>query len=356
MKSSTLTYFALVDVDKAPGVSKKIDDTIKVAQSIGLKANSMVYKTSFNGVLVFFEKLVLCRSDIIFIRFSDLVFPLVFFIMVYLRVRGLYIIIDVPSPRITGLKEMDILISSTIKRSARKLLTYLSASWVLMPAHRIIQYASEGVWFSLGIKNKTLKIGNGILMDSSIPLTKACWPSDNLNLIAVAQLANWHGYDRLLNALSKIKDQNLAYKVNLTIVGEGEALAGLKNLANELKLDNVKFTGRLLGKELDKEFEQAHIGVSSLGLSRKGLTEASELKTREYMSRGLSVIAGGEDPDFVNDCPFRYVVANDESVSGLVDLIAGFGKQALPNPVDVRAYAQKKLSLEGKLMKIIEFM
>lgn len=351
----SFSYYALVNRRKSPGVAKKIDNTVLAASHIGLDAHCNLYPTNLLGVFFFLLQLFKEKSDVIMIRFSDLVFPLVFFIMLVQRLRGRIIIIDVPTPRIIGLKELDSAIRNPLLRFLRKTLTIISAAWVLYPAHKVIQYAEEGAWFTLGVKNKTLKIGNGILIDGEIPLTQARWPSKELKLIGVAQLAKWHGFDRMLMAIASLNKKDLAYKVIFTIVGDGDELSFLKTLAQQLDLDKqVIFTGMLIGSELDEFFAQAHIGISSLGLYRIGLKEASVLKTREYMARGLPVIGVGKDPDFEENSPFRFVVANDESVKGLAELIASFAENKLPLPADIRQFAEERLSLESKLSEILE--
>ena len=357
MRFKTLGYFALVDERKSPGVIKKINNTVFAAEENGLIAFDRIYLTNLSGVTAFLRSLVMSNCDVIVIRFSDLVFPLVFFVMLVLRLRGKKVVVDVPTPRVTGLKEMDSMIRSPLKLALRKLISYASASWVLMPANLIIQYADEGRWFSIGLTKKTLKMGNGILLTDQIPLTKAVWPSKALNLIAVAQLADWHGYDRILYALSELKKHNLPCEITFTIVGNGEALSFLKNLSGELGLDNVRFTGRLTGISLDKEFDNAHIGVASLGLYRVGLKESAVLKAREYLVRGLSVIGVGKDPDFVskNSKKFRFNVPNNTEIDQIVDLLLKVisGEIIIPAPIACREFAEKNLNLKVKIKLLL---
>ena len=356
MSLKTLSYFALVDISKSPGVVKKIQDTVIAAQENGLKATHNIYPTSLSGVSGFLKALVTSNSDVVMIRFSDLVFPIVFFVMNVLRLRGKKIIVDVPTPRSTGLREMDKMVTNPAKRSVRKFISYASASWVLMPANLIIQYADEGKWFSLGLRYKTLKMGNGILITDDIPLTKAVWPKNQLNLIAVAQLADWHGYDRMLYALAELKKQNLPCEVTFTVVGDGEALPFLKKLANDLNLENVNFKGRLTGKDLDDVFANMHVGVASLGLYRVGLNEAAVLKTREYMARGLAVVTAGQDPDFYaqETKKFRYEVSNDSDIVGIVSLIVKFTTNEVLDfdPKACRIFAESNLDLRNKIKTI----
>lgn len=354
MINKKFEYFALVNRTKSPGVAKKIDNTVIAARNIGLNANSYCFPTSLNGVKSFFKSLVCSKSDFIMIRFSDSVSPVVFFIMMYLRLRGVKIIIDVPTPRVVGLKELDSAIENNFYRVMRKSMLYMTGAWVFYPAHRIVQYASESEWFELGVKYKTIKIGNGILIDDEIPLVQSVWPADELKLIGVAQLANWHGYDRLIRALLEANKKGLPYKISFTIVGDGAERPILEALVQDLGLqEQVFFTGMLTGEELDNVFSDKHIGVSSLGLYRKGMGEASDLKTREYIARGLTVIGVGEDPDFQEGSPYRLLVANDDSVDSIVRLLINcHHKSFLKQPV-LREFAVTKLSLKSKIKLIL---
>lgn len=354
MIAKSLNYFALVSREKSPGVAKKIDNTVIAASNIGLIAHGYCYPTSLNGVKSFFKALFKNRADLVMIRYSDLVSPIVFLLMIFLRLRGVKIIIDVPTPRVIGLQEIDTAVKNKILRFLRKSLMICTGGWIFYPAHRVVQYANESWWFELGVKKKTLKIGNGILIDDQLPLVQSVWPAEELKLIGVAQLANWHGYDRLIRALAVINEQALPYKVSFTIVGDGHERPVLETLVKQLGLeDQVVFTGMLTGKELDKAFSDKHIGVSSLALYRKGLNEASDLKTREYIARGLPVIGVGDDPDFEKGSPYRILVSNDESIDGIVNTFKELESTPFFKTSELREFSKSKLSLESKLQLIL---
>lgn len=354
MKYKSFSYFALVNTGKSPGVSKKITNTVSAASNIGLNATANIFPTNISGVIDFFNSLVRTKSDVVMIRFSDLVFPAVFFAILFLRMRGCKTIVDVPTPRVIGLKEFDSAIKFYPIRVARKIWTILSGSWVLYPAHTIIQYAEEGPWFCFGIKKKTIRLGNGILIDKNLPLVETHWPDTTLRLIAVAQVSKWHGYDRVINALAETNKLDLPYSISFTVVGDGDELPNLKTLVKQHKMeDQVFFTGMLIGEKLDSAFKDAHIGVASLGLYRIGLQDASVLKAREYVARGLSIISAGSDPDFNDATGFRFEIENNDSLDGLINLLASFKNKNLASPDTARSYAQKKLSLESKLNNVI---
>ena len=355
MTKKTLTYYALVDQNKSPGVAKKINDTVIAARSIGIDAETKVFQPSFSGLIKFIASILHPRSNLLLIRFSDIAFPFLFLPLTFVRITGRKIIIDVPTPRSIALSEIDARHKSLAKRILRKSWTYLSGAWIFYPAHRILQYANESNWFSLGINYKTIKIGNGIVFSDKRPITRGKWPSSTLKLIAVAQIANWHGYDRLIKAIALLHERRPELRIEAVIVGDGDDLSNLKHLAQELHLcDRVVFTGSLTGTALDSAFEGAHIGVASLGLFRKNIQEASDLKTREYLSRGLPVIATGIDPDFSADSPFRFTVPNNEDISLLADLLQNFFQKELPQAEAAVNYAKDHLSLESKIKLILK--
>lgn len=349
MKS--VTYFSLIDRKNSPGVANKLENTVQALNNIGYSADSDFTDLSILGGLKMLLKVARTRSDIIFIRYSIIFSPLLFFVLIYLRAKGRKIIVDIPTPRYVVAKE--ILEEKSFLSYFKLFVLYFSSSWVLLPASRVVQYASESIWFELGLKSKTLKLGNGVIV-KRLPLSQGAWDGkSNLNLIAVAMVSNWHGYDRLLKAMSIIK-QTSNISLKLKIVGDGPSIPALKKLSAELGLDNVEFTGMLSGEKLDEAYNNTHIGVSSLGLYRIGIKEASPLKAREYAARGLITLGAAEDVDFSDDSEFRIKVPNDDSVDSIAQSIIYIDAKALKSKESVRSYAIENLSMEAKVKAILE--
>lgn len=347
----------MVNKQKSPGVFKKIQGTVAAFNTIGVEATNKYYSNSSRDNIRFLKEMLFDPSDVLIVRYFDRLFLLVFFIMTIKRCFGTKIIVDIPTPCSIALKEVDTFKTSNYKKFIRKSAVFLMGSWIFWPAHRVIQYAEEkSKWFSFGLKHKTLTIGNGIWIDASIPIVKPSYSTTEcLNLIAVAQLANWHGYDRLIRALSLFIKKHPQRRVAFTIVGDGEAKEELVGLVEELNLQSiVVFTGLLKGESLNMAFNEQHIGVSSLGLYRIHLEEASVLKTREYMARGLSVIAAGNDSDFIHDEKFRLMVPNNDSVEEIVELLVWLTENELPEPSLVRKFAEENLSMQVKVERILQ--
>lgn len=353
MKAKKLKYYAFFGAFNSLGITQKLENTVEAATKLGYDAEVKHYVNRPRGLLSFIKDIVTGKEDIIILRFYDLFMPIIFPFLLYRRIKGTRLILDVPTPRQTQLKEFQFDNKSTLHIKLRSLWNYLSSTWILIPFSRIIQYAEEGTWFALGVKRKTIKMGNGIKIEPNLPVVKAV-ETDEVRLIGVATLAAWHGYDRLIKAVAEVKKIKPDYPIKVRIVGDGQMFSELNNLVNEYNLkDSVELTGSLHGEQLTHAFDGMQFGVASLGLFRIGLDEAAVLKTREYMARGLAVIGAGSDPDFSADSPYRLLVPNDESIEPIVELLFKLKDVVLPEPSEIRAFAENNLSFDAKISNIL---
>ena len=81
----------------------------------------------------------------------------------------------------------------------------------------------------------------------------------------------------------------------------------LKKKLKDLKLNKLRyleFADFLEEEKILKKLELCDGGISSLALFRNGLNEASSIKTRQYLSLGIPVIAGCRDTAI--DLEFKY--------------------------------------------------
>ena len=226
----TFEYLSFIDKEATPRFAKKVGNAVKSAETLGFNAKARIYDLGFESALKFLIDVMRCNASVAFIRFSSVLFPLLFIPLLILRLKGTKIVVDVPTPRLIVLKELSVSIKSPLVLLVKKAIFYLSGSWVLFPAHLIVQYANESPWFSLGVGYKTTKIGNGILItENKNHQYENAWDGfGTLNLIDVAQIADWHGFDRLINALADIDFNKLTYDIKFTIVGGGDSLPDLQ--------------------------------------------------------------------------------------------------------------------------------
>lgn len=202
------------------------------------------------------------------------------------------------------------------------------------------------------MQRKTRLVGNGINVDL-VPLKKtAAWPAKEFVLIGVGSLSDWHGFDRVIRGISNFKrTSSSGLNVRFLVVGDGAARKEWEKLARELNVtDSVIFLGPQTGAGLDICFDQAHVAVASLGLYRKGLSMASDLKSREYAARGMPFLAGGDDIDFQPAPPFVLKVANRNEDVSIQGILAWYERiEHLQDAMTIRDYAQKHLDFKVKI-------
>ena len=132
---------------------------------------------------------------------------------------------------------------------------------------------------------RTIRISNGVDFDS-IPLHQSSAISHQpsaLHLIGVAEVHDWHGFDRVMTGLGeyygrlKMKDEGLKkIDVFFHVVG-GVHPHRMNNIflpiINRYGLqDKIIFHGQLFGDELTKVFNQCQFAIGSLGRHRSGIT------------------------------------------------------------------------------------
>lgn len=223
---------------------------------------------------------------------------------------------------------------------------------------RIATYSLDDEIFGI----KTIKIKNGLDF-SSIKIKNKKINNGIIDLIGVAHLSKWHGFDRVIKGLYEyyleIADKQV---VHFHIVGTGEALAGYQKLVKEYKLeDHVFFYGDKSGDELDQIYDQCDIAVSSLGLHRIGVTEqASVLKSREYGAKGMPMISSIEIDAFKAD-DFKYISYFPEDESPInIDKVVELYKRVMMEKDDIRKiireYAYEKCDKSVVSLPIINYM
>lgn len=169
---------------------------------------------------------------------------------------------------------------------------------------------------------RTIRISNGVDLDS-IPVHQKLEDDGNeLHVIAVAEVHSWHGLDRFIHGLGEYYEHGKGQKkVYFHIVGDvwpaemyGSKLApGFDTYIKKYAIgDYVVFHGKLFGKELDEVFDKCSFAVGSLGRHRSGITCIKTLKNREYASRGIPFIYSENDPDFDHQ-PYVIRAPADES-------------------------------------------
>lgn len=174
-------------------------------------------------------------------------------------------------------------------------------------------------------------------------------------LMLIGSAVSWHGQDRVIRGLA---DYRGGVRISLVIVGSSSARD--VQLVEDLGVqDLVEFVGVSTGPALDLLFDRAHLGVASLAIHRKGLTQAAPLKTREYAARGLPIILGYRDPDL--DDAFHdvclQVPADDSPVDmdGVVEFAHAVYRDST-HAATLRSLCEQRLDVRRKTRDLASFL
>ena len=206
---------------------------------------------------------------------------------------------------------------------------------------------------------RTIRISNGVNLDS-IPLHKLSTTNAGvINLIGVAEVHLWHGFDRVMTGLGDyfLKDRKGIIEqpdVHFHVVGgvhPNQMSHCFAPIIEKYYLkDKIFFYGQLFGKALDDVFNQCHFAIGSLGRHRSGITVIKTLKNREYATRGLPFIYSEQDSDFDGQ-PYVLKAPADDSpidIQRIVDFVNTFKMK----PEDIRKTVEH-LSWNIQMQKVI---
>lgn len=261
----------------------------------------------------------------------------------YAQKRGAKLICEIPTYPIYR---------DNIKSRAMKIALAVSDSLHQFVSRYVDLYAIIGDKCESFRSRPTINIDNGVspeLFSLKNPIA-----DDNINIIGVASMSNWQGYDRAIKGLAEYKGDK---QIKLRLVGnDGDgSLAEWKQLAKSLNvLDKVEFIPARYGVELDELIDKSDVGLATLALYRSRLKHASPLKVREYMSRGLPIVYSSNDSSLNGEYDFTLRVAENESALDIEE-IAEFAKRVKNNKSiseSMRKFAIENMSWKSELSKI----
>ncbi|WP_289091700.1 glycosyltransferase [uncultured Bacteroides sp.] len=331
-----LLFFTLIELKSADGITKKILYQKNALEELGynvylmnvipndntsnsicidnevIKTYNVKFKWSIN-LNIFkdvFEFVVKNKIEYIYVRYTHFASPSINKLFSELKKRGIKIILEIPTYPY----------DNEFKGFKPKIYLYYDKIWRHFLAKNLAYIVtfdqSDSIWGC-----PTIKIKNGIDFNH-IKLKEKTKPiNDRVELIAVATIAFWHGFDRIIEGI-KIYNNSEGKKndVHLNIVGGGD-IKNLVSLADKYNLkDYVTFHGPKYGKELDDLFEISDLAIGSLGRHRSGITNLCSLKNVEYAARGIPFIYSEVNVDF-DKAVFVKKIAPDETPVNIQELI-----------------------------------
>lgn len=335
------TQLCYIQIDEKGHQKRMIDDQILESFEYGIKGKIrkwVDYSAIFNYV---------CTNNInlIYIRSYHNANPFLISFAKKITKKKIKIVIEIPTYPYDN--EYD---NSSFANKAQLFVDKLYRKKLAKNIFRIITFSNYKNIFGAA----TINISNGIDFDAikiKVPVEDK---SNILRLISVAEIHNWHGFDRLLKGLSEYYKRERQLDILYDIVGYGDEqeISRLKKYVSDNNLDKfVTFHGPQFGDNLDKLFNNASIGIASLGRHRSGITNIKTLKNREYAARGIPFIYSENDDDFDNKNYIMKVRA-DESPINILDIIQFYQKVNSIPPIEIRS-SIFNLSWENQMGKIL---
>lgn len=340
-------YLTTWDFSKeaSDGVCKKINAQIKVFRANGyavdmifVKGNDVIYEKDGKrelighvpiykktaAYIVMYKYLKNEHYDVVYNRFG-LMDTFYYRVLKRLKKNGAKIIVEIPAypykgERLPGflfwlMFKWDDIYLHKVNRVVDRIITFFDTD--------------EDIW-----NITTLQIPNGIDVESMKTVSLQKENDGVINCIAVAMFQPYHGYDRMIKGIKEYVNAGGNRKIHLHLVGGGPEEATYRKLIEDENIgEYVTMYGPMSGEPLDEIYDKCDIAIASLGMFRIGqMGRASSLKTREYMAKGLPIVAG--NPMDVGDESFPYylVCSNDETpldIESIInfydDIYSGYG-------------------------------
>jgi glycosyltransferase involved in cell wall biosynthesis len=206
---------------------------------------------------------------------------------------------------------------------------------------------------------KAITIGNGIDVHKyPLRILNKQHP-EIIKLLFVGAGHRSHGLDRIIKGIAAyIQTGERPYNIMLRISGESREMDRSRALVKRLKInDHVEFLRYRNPEELNIHFNWADIGVGGLGFHRIGLKYTSNLKAREYFSRGLPFFLSSVDEDLDACSRYVHMVDAKESAINIPDIIrfALIVRSDMGHPQTMRSYAINHLDWSIKMKTLITF-
>lgn len=365
--------YKITDAEKNQnGVLKKIVGQIKVFNDAGFKVDLLnVSENKGNYLSKFFYSLLYKNQyllnnynafeniDFVYVRHFSPVNRGCLRLLSYLRNKGCTIMYEVPTypydGEHKGFKGFVFLGIDKIFR--KKLKRYVDC---------IVTYSQDNTIFDI----KTVKIVNGIDCSAISPVdiieyrknTERIPKEAAIRLIVVAQFAKWHGYDRLIEGLYEYYKNNPKKKIFIDFVGDGRVLSQYQEMVNKYGvIQYVVFHGILAGDALSVVFNRANVAVCSLGCHRKGIVLSSELKSREYMARGVPMISSTKIDILPDDYPYVQYVPEDDTPIDMMTILNFYDELQQKETKDIqikniRCFAEEHCDMKVVMKPVINFL
>lgn len=155
---------------------------------------------------------------------------------------------------------------------------------------------------------------NGIDVES-VDILDDARQEDCFNVAFICtSFSSWHGLEKLIETILLDQSAVVASRVRIHLIGELSALQSERIKASQVLSQIFVCHGLLAVEDYRKVMSICDVGLGSLALELKGLSEASTLKVREMLAMGLPVVSGHKDSSIPDGFSYYRIYPN-----GLLD-------------------------------------
>jgi N-acetyl-alpha-D-glucosaminyl L-malate synthase BshA len=244
-------------------------------------------------------------------------------------------------PLITTLRGLD------VKVSGKQRMFQLPVKYALKKSTRIVALSNKLKQEAIDAGAEVDKIHvipGGVDIKKFKPLDKHATRArfnlpEGFLIIFVGNLIKLKGVDRLIRISAKLSRD---FSFHLLIVGDGPERVNLENMSTDLKLETIRFTGRI--SHDDMPFYMAAADVLILLSESEGLPGC----VQEAMACGVPVIANnvGGLPDLISDGTNGYLVNSDEETEERLRTLISSPEKRTSMGACALEFARKNLSLD----------
>lgn len=154
----------------------------------------------------------------------------------------------------------------------------------------------------------TIQLINGIDVSGVESIKNYDRDENAIHLLVVTLMMRHHGFERIIEGLYLYYHNGGMRNIQIDFVGDGSERSYYEKLVMDYQLDNhVIFHGMKGGQELNEFYEKADFGVAAMGLYKDNIFLTSELKSREYLAKGLPIISGAQIDLFKDNPKWFYL-------------------------------------------------
>lgn len=316
----------------------QVDNTIIQTLGKGIKG-TINFFIQYNGILDFVKKE---KFNFVYIRYVLTGNPYFISFLKELKKIGVKVIIEIPT------YPYDKEFSNDFKYKFQAFVEKKSRRFFYKYVDYIVTYSADDRIYNI----PTIRISNSVDIDI-IPIRQQI-QHNGYNLIGVAMLAPWHGFDRVIKGIAEYYRNGGTEDIQFNIIGKGFGLENqYQDMAKKLSIiDHIHILGLLNGSELDAFFNNADIAIGSLGRHRSGLKSMKSLKNVEYAARGIIFTYSENNEDF----DAASYVLKQEQTDDFIDInrIIEFIKNNKISSTQIRNSVKNRLTWNIQIKMVVD--